>query len=307
MNHRDNQPRPTLSLSETHVGGIRFAVQTDSHCGRGCLLKIYPASVDSDIVRLGLGSTLIGRDTSCDIVLDDNAVSRHHAVIEADQDGYSLRDLGSTNGTYIDDALIPDVRRLQGGELIRVGGTILKFMSSMDEEVQYHAVVRQLMTRDALTNAYNRSYLMPLLQKCVDRIIPDGVSVALIMMDVDHFKSINDSYGHVVGDEVLRVFAERVRSALRKNELLARFGGEEFLVVATDCDEAKAIELAESLRREVAAEPFHTQVGPVSVTCSLGIATSEKTNPLTVDQFLSSADAALYEAKNSGRNAVAQR
>jgi diguanylate cyclase (GGDEF)-like protein len=301
---RNLEPRAALSLSETHVGNMQFLPVEESHAGRGCLLQIYPASVDVDMIRLGFGNTLIGRDSSSEVVLDDNAVSRHHAVIESHQDGYSLRDLDSTNGTFIDDTPVTEVRPLEGGELIRVGGTILKFMSSIDEEVQYHAVVRELMTRDALTSAYNRSYLIPMLRKSIERSAHSGEPVALIMMDIDHFKSINDRHGHVVGDEVLRVFSERIRGGLLRDEILARLGGEEFLIVAENTGVERASAIAETLRMELDSNLFQTQAGEIKVTCSFGVASTEAVHPETIDQFLSAVDTALYSAKNQGRNRV---
>jgi len=297
--------KSALSLSETHVGGMEFFPAEHAHNGRGCLLQIYPASVDAEIVRLGFGKTLIGRDASCDVVIEDTAVSRHHAVIESCQDGYAVRDLQSTNGTYVCDVRTDDEVNLTGGELIRVGGTILKFMSSMAEEVQYHAVVRELMTRDPLTSTYNRSYLIPMLQKCLERAGESDKSLALIMMDIDHFKSINDQHGHVVGDEILRVFSERIRSRLPEKSILARLGGEEFLVVADGLDLQEAAAAADDFRLAVNSTPFQTQAGKVDVTCSFGVACSENARPKTVDAFLSAVDAVLYSAKNQGRDRVA--
>ncbi len=217
------------SLSETHTAGLPAVYPVTVHPGRGCLLQIYPARVNAEMMRLNNRRTILGRDPSCDVTVEDNAASRTHAAIDADETGYHIIDLGSTNGTYVNDELVRDRRVLRGGELIRLGSTILKFMSSIDEEAQYHAVVHELMTRDPLTNAFNRAYLIPVLEKSILNSIRTQTGMSIILMDIDHFKSINDSHGHLTGDEVLRIFCERIRACIRPADVLARLGGEEFL------------------------------------------------------------------------------
>ena len=231
-------------------------------------------------------------------------VSRTHAAIELDDPDYFVTDLGSRNGTFVNDKLLRDRRRLKGGELIRLGGTILKFMASTDEEANYHAVVQELMKRDPLTNAYNRSYLMLTLEKMLPRCLFAKHNLAVIMIDIDDFKRVNDSHGHLVGDEVLRVFSERIRHTLREGDSLCRFGGEEFVVISERTDLPSALRIAERIRQTVSSTPFSTQGGPVVVTCSLGVMTLDQPNVATVDQLLSGADERMYAAKACGRNCV---
>ncbi len=230
--------------------------------------------------------------------------SRTHAAIELDDPDYFVTDLGSRNGTFVNDKLLRDRRRLKGGELIRLGGTILKFMASTDEEANYHAVVQELMKRDPLTNAYNRSYLMLTLEKMLPRCLFAKHNLAVIMIDIDDFKRVNDSHGHLVGDEVLRVFSERIRHTLREGDSLCRFGGEEFVVISERTDLPSALRIAERIRQTVSSTPFSTQGGPVVVTCSLGVMTLDQPNVATVDQLLSGADERMYAAKACGRNCV---
>lgn len=292
------------SLAETHSEGVQFFTPEEQKTGRACLLQIYPAGVDAEMIRLKKNRTLIGRDLSCDIALEDTAVSRTHAAIDCDDSSYFAADLGSRNGTFVDDQLLRDRRRLVGGELIRVGGTILKFMASMDEEAQYHAVVRELMTRDPLTNAFNRSVLMSSLEKLLPRCRRAGHDLSVIAIDIDHFKRVNDTCGHLVGDEVLRMFCERLRGALRPEDVLCRMGGEEFVIIAGQTPHQEAVRIAERLRLAVSSQPFQTQAGAVNVTCSLGVAQFDAMATKTVDQLLSVADRRLYAAKKAGRNCV---
>jgi len=291
-------------LADTQIGGLRFVLPDKVKTGRGCVLQIFPATAQAEMFRMSKRRTLIGRESSCDIMLDDNAVSRNHAAIDLNDSSYFVTDLGSRNGTFVDDKPLRDRRRLKGGELIRLGGTILKFMASMDEEAQYHAVVHELMTRDPLTNAFNRSYLMLTLEKLLSRCEFTKHDLAVIMIDIDHFKKINDSYGHLVGDEVLRVFSERIRNTLRPDDALCRLGGEEFVVISERTDLQNAAWMAERIRLTVSSTPFSTQSGPVMITCSLGVKIQDQPNVGTVDELLSGADELMYAAKACGRNCV---
>jgi len=292
------------SLADTQIDGFRFFQATEEQSGRGCVLQIFPATPQAEMFRLNSRRTLIGRELSCDIALEDNAVSRTHAAIEQEDSGYSVIDLGSRNGTFVDDKLLRDRRRLKGGEHIRLGGTILKFMASMDEEAQYHAVVHELMTRDPLTSAFNRSYLMSMLEKLLARCQFTHQKLSVILMDIDYFKKVNDSWGHLVGDEVLRVFSERIRNVLRSGDALCRLGGEEFVLISERTGLQDAVRIAERIRLTVSSTPFSTQAGPVEITCSVGVMTVDESDRGTVDDLLSRADKHMYAAKAAGRNCV---
>ena len=298
------ESRKQRTLTETNIEGFAAFLPDAVRAGNGCLLQIYPARVCSEIHRLATRRTLLGRDPACDIALDDNLASRNHAAISADSDGYLLIDLGSTNGTFVDDRRIATEQRLNAGDLIRMGGTILKFMSSQNEEALYHSVIHELMTRDPLTNSFNRSYLIPNLEKSLANCRRDGTEVSVVLMDIDHFKRINDAHGHQVGDEVLRSLCERIRTCLRGKDILARLGGEEFVVVAAGAQINDAVKMAERIRLAISSSPFQTQAGPVSVTCSMGVAASDGHEISTVDKLLALADQRLYSAKDHGRNNV---
>ena len=301
---RKNEFQHLRTLAETHTEGFEVFLPEQVAPGRGCLLQIFPARANSEIVRLNGSRTMIGRDASCDVTLEDNAVSRNHAVINSDNDGYFLADLSSTNGTYVDDRRIFDDVQLLGGELIRFGGTVLKFMSAVDEEAQYHAVVHEVMSRDPLTQAFNRSYLVPTLEKVLLSSQRLRADISVLMMDIDFFKQVNDSHGHLVGDEVLKVFCERVGSYLRQTDILARWGGEEFVVLARQTRLAEARRVAERIRLAISSLPFPTKAGNLRITCSIGVAWTDGSTPITVDQLIGVADHWLYVAKESGRNNV---
>lgn len=306
MDDQSNSADPAMvSLTDTCTDAFDMLIPDGANePGKGCLIQIYPARSDSELIRLSKERTLIGRDPNCDIPIDDQAISRIHASVEQFGTGYFLCDLDSTNGTYVDDNLLRGKIPLSGGELIRFGGCILKFMCSMDEEANYHTMVHELMTRDSLTNAFNRSYLIPVVEKELKKCRQSDSQLSLILLDIDHFKDINDQHGHLVGDEVLRIFCERIRQELRRNDLLTRFGGEEFVVTSFDTRLKEATRIAERIRLTISSAPFQTQGGKIAVTCSLGVATSNGTDIGSCDELISLADKQLYSAKNSGRNRV---
>ena len=294
----------SVSLADTCAENFHLPEtdETDAVCG--CLLQIYPASSGSELIHLSGERTVIGRDRSCDITLEDTAMSRTHAAVDLIGRRYFLTDLNSTNGTYLDDQLLTRAVPLKGGEQIRMGGCILKFMSALDEEANYLAAVHELMTRDSLTNTFNRSYVLPLIEKELQDCLHLQQEVSVVLLDIDHFKKINDRHGHLAGDEVLRIFSERTRRQLHTADILARFGGEEFLVVCPRTSADAAERTAERIRLSVSSKPFSTQAGDVSVTCSLGVAASDGRRFSGCDELLSAADACLYQAKNNGRNQV---
>ncbi len=304
MTQLNNEDHEKLSIGNSQTEIFEFFLPKKVSSFHGCVVQICPVMPQCEMFRLLKQRTVIGRELACDIVLNDNAVSRSHAAIDLSDMQYFLTDLGSRNGTFVDDEMLQQRRRLRGGEQIRLGGTILKFMESVDKEASYHDVVNSLMARDPLTNSFNRSFMTSTLAKLLASSQFSKHSVALIMIDIDHFKKVNDTKGHLVGDEVLRVFTERILHILRAVDSLCRVGGEEFVVICERTDLKDAVRIAERIRLTVSSTPLSTQSGPVSVTCSLGVMTLDEANFATIEDLLSGADARMYTAKASGRNCV---
>ena len=269
-----------------------------------CLVQIYPTNVVDGLQRLAGEELSIGRDEGNDLVLPDASVSRLHARLMRTPAGYVLEDLDSTNGTFVEQQRVTR-RLLAGDETIRVGSFLFKFLRANCIEAHYHATVYAAMTRDGLTGAFNKSYLIDALEQELARSYRCARPLSLLIMDIDHFKKINDTWGHLVGDEVLKEFAKRLNETRRQDDLLCRYGGEEFVMILSDTKSADAIPLAERCRHAVAQEPFRTSDGEVPVTVSIGVAELDlDADRITSQNFLEIADTRLYRAKHAGRNQV---
>ncbi|AMK12401.1 diguanylate cyclase [Pseudodesulfovibrio indicus] len=170
------------------------------------------------------------------------------------------------------------------------------------EKRRLEAKLERMATRDQLTGAYNRHAFFQMSRREVERARRFGHPLALLMFDLDHFKQVNDTYGHATGDEVLRVFALRCRADLRQSDIFARLGGEEFAALLVETGAEQAEEAAERIRQLALAQPIPTESGPLIVTASIGIASLEGEE--SVADLLKRADMGLYEAKQAGRNTV---
>lgn len=268
-----------------------------------CLVRLYPAEGIGQCVQLNDELLSIGRDPSCALELADDSVSRNHASLERIDGQFVLADLGSTNGTYVNEQRI-EAQQLSPGDRLRFGNQIFKFLSADRLEAEYHETVYGMMTTDGLTQVYSKRYLLEVVERELHRTRRTRRPLSVLMMDVDRFKEINDTFGHLTGDEVLTGLCRRVTAQLRRDEVFARYGGEEFALVMTDTPLSEAHEAAERLRQAIADQPIPTEQGAIPVTVSIGIARTSGEEPLTAVEFLDRVDRQLYAAKQSGRNRV---
>ncbi|MFG0253697.1 MAG: diguanylate cyclase, partial [Rhodopirellula sp. JB053] len=243
-------------------------------------------------------------DIVCDLILDDASVSRRHVELVPTGNGYALRDLGSTNGTLLNGTPIDGEQLLRSNDIISIGSFIFKYLSAGSVESQYYETVYLSLTRDALTGTMNKRYLLESMQREMARSLRRSQPLAVVMMDIDFFKSVNDTHGHLVGDEVLREFGTRLLDVCREDDLLARYGGEEFSLLLASTDRDEALEIAERCRAVIADEPFDTAVGPLAVSASFGVACYDGNQAMKPAELLKVADERLYDAKHNGRNQV---
>jgi len=229
-------------------------------------------------------------------------VSRRHARFFIEEDVGYVEDLGSTNGTFINDQDIQSRQQLRNGDLIKVGGAIFKFISGGNVEGLYHEEIYRMTIIDGLTQVHNKRYFMDFLEREMARCARYGGALALAIFDIDRFKSLNDTYGHLAGDHVLHRMAQLVAKRIRREELFARYGGEEFALVLPETSLDRAKHLGEEIRALVEEETFLFDGEEIKTTLSMGIASMVgEVEPL---EFIKLADEALYEAKGSGRNRV---
>ena len=251
---------------------------------------------------LGEAPVVIGRSPESDLHIPHNSVSRWHCRIWRDGESYFIADMGATNRTRVNDEAVTQAE-LVDGDHITLGECILKFISHSSVEARYHQEVYQLATRDALPELYNRRHFIEAVDREIARATRHGRPLVMCIIDVDLFKPVNDKYGHIAGDGVLRQLAGIVRRFVRGEDVAARIGGEEFAVMLPETDVESARAFAERLREAVAEDTFVLGGEEKRLTISIGIAClapgREERSPL-----MEAADAALYRAKDEGRNRV---
>jgi diguanylate cyclase (GGDEF)-like protein len=265
-----------------------------------CVVVIAGISIGEKIA-LSKERFVIGRQADGDICFDDSLVSRRHAEIVVGADGGAvIRDLGSRNGTYCNEHKITE-HPLQEGDLIRVGGSVLKYLGPDSAENLYVSVMADRARLDGLTGLFNRRTFQEYLQRTFLRCrnLHEPLSVALI--DVDHFKHVNDQWGHPAGDFVLKEIAALLKDSFRPTDLFARYGGEEFGLILPYTNKREAFTVSERTRSAIAAHKFVFQGNLIRVTISVGVAELAEEME-TPERLLDCSDKALYAAKQQGRN-----
>jgi two-component system cell cycle response regulator len=269
-----------------------------------CLVHIYPTgSAIGTRHLLEAVRIVLGRGDECDITIHDSSVSRRHTRFDLEDGVYVATDLDSTNGTFVNDKAARQTP-LADGDYLRVGTCIFRYLAGGNVEADYHEELYRMATLDALTGLHNRRYLIDYLERELARSTRFGRPLALILFDIDHFKRINDQFGHLNGDLTLRVLAARLKSEICRGEMLARYGGEEFAAVLTETPHERAIEVAERFRRAAEDHAFDFEGTPYQVTVSLGVASIQFGESPSALELLQCADDRLYQAKNQGRNRV---
>ncbi len=300
---------PTSTGEHTGVIALESTVLTGSlpsksdQAQSACLVILFGAEIGRRIT-LAERDVVIGRASTADLQIDAESVSRVHATLSRNAHGYVLRDRDSTNGTFVNDQPIRE-HLLTDGDQIRIGRAMLKFLTSGNVEAQYHEEIYRLMTVDGLTQVYNRRYFEDALEREIQRSRRYGHRFSLVLLDIDHFKQINDRYGHQAGDTVLRKLGGLIQNKVRTNDLVARIGGEEFALILPEAHLGGGHSLAEKLRRAVEQETFRHEHEVVPVTISLGLAEFSPTLAGdNADLLIKRADTQLYAAKKAGRNRV---
>ncbi|GLH72889.1 hypothetical protein GETHLI_13910 [Geothrix limicola] len=274
---------------------------------REWVLIRYVGHPMGDFIPLPAAGLDVGRAPENGLCLPDPEVSRRHARLQvaANLECVELRDLGSTNGVFLNGRRVqadPGPVTLRAEDVLRVGGHAFKIKHMDALERRYHQDMAARTTLDPLTGVGNRATILHQLQSNVDMALRHERPLSVILADLDHFKQVNDTLGHRMGDRALEAFGSLLRHRLRGSDAVGRLGGDEFLIVLPETTGMLALAAAEGLRRALAEHPLKLEGGQVlPLTCSLGVAEFRK-GDMDGGALLARSDAALYAAKAGGRN-----
>jgi diguanylate cyclase (GGDEF)-like protein len=267
-----------------------------------CLVVIRGTGTGNKVL-LNRDSLVIGRADDADVRLAKAGVSRRHAQVERlGEQQFRLTDLGSTNGTFVNAARIGEAL-LKDQDIVAIGETRLKFLAADSPEQPYYEALYSQAQLDKALQIYNKHYFLTRLDEELRRHRMLAAPLTLVLLDVDHFKRLNDSYGHLVGDAALTHLVALVKGRIPDADVFCRYGGEEFGLIMLQTPPQQAQQVAEQLRMLVANAPLQQGNRLIDMTISLGI--SDASDPAaTPDTLIEQADRALYQAKHSGRNRV---
>jgi diguanylate cyclase (GGDEF)-like protein len=299
---RFNQGRTTDTTTVVDTDVVT-RVRKEADPDRQAYLIVISGPHVGRMIQVGEEPVLVGRGESADLQLHDRGVSREHARLVPADDGVYLRDLDSSNGTYVNGTEWTGVHKLEDDDKLTLGtATILKFAYQDEFEETYQRKMYEASLRDGLTDVYNKEYLREYLRSELSFARRHDTALCLVMFDIDEFKPVNDTHGHLAGDRILEQLAERIDATIRDEDTLARYGGDEFVVVCRGIEREGGMELGERIRRTIADTPFEYRDEPIPISVSVGVANREDASPESADDFIEAVDQAMYRAKHAGRN-----
>jgi len=273
--------------------------------GDACLVNLHPPGPDiGRRIPLLKSQYVVGRDSEAGFVVSRSSVSRQHARLYADDAGnWWVEDLNSTNGTFVNETRIKN-KQLSDSDQVRFGDAIYKFLSGSNIESAYHEAIHNMAIQDGMTGIHNKRYFSEFLEREIAVCSRHGHPLTLVMFDVDHFKKVNDTHGHLAGDAVLKELAARIRPRIRREDLFARYGGEEFVCVLPSTALPGGIVFAEHLRTLIEERPCVFDGVSIPFTISIGVTTLHRETGVDVTGLIRRADENLFAAKRGGRNRV---
>ncbi len=295
----------------TKVANLRVQDSGAPATPQACLMMLSGPLL-GEIYPLLSGPLVLGRSEHADVQILVEGVSRQHARLLRDRGGWVVEDLGSRNGTLVNSEPVHRTL-LRDGDKIQVGpSTVFKFALQDPIEEQFQRQMYESALRDGLTKVFNKRYFIERLRSEVAYALRHHCPLSLLMLDVDHFKQVNDGHGHPVGDMALQIIADSVRGTMRSEDVLARIGGEEFALICRGVPIAGAHVFAERIRQLIAYIAFRdpSTDEPVPLAVSIGVAQLrvqgpwDDGGPEPAETLVAQADLALYTAKDAGRNCV---
>jgi diguanylate cyclase (GGDEF)-like protein len=300
-----SSPPPPRRTTEELTPVVGFPVYATAE-RRPCLVALAGPLIGEVIALAEPDGIVIGRDPEAHLRVMEEGVSRRHAQLRLDSGRVRLVDLGSTNGTWVGGIRVSS-HLLNDGDRIRLGqSTVFKFTYHDPIEENFQRQLFEAALRDGLTRAFNRRYFLQRLAAEMAFADRHHAPLGLLMLDIDHFKTVNDTWGHPVGDAALQRVSEVIQSKIRLDDVLARYGGEEFAVIARDTTLDGCVRLGERLRGALVDAPFFHHGRPIELRVSIGVAAVPHPEIKDADGMVRASDEALYRAKNGGRNRVSR-
>ena len=276
----------------------------DNTLWTACLVVVRGADSGNKFL-LHKDQMVIGRADDVDVRLARAGVSRRHAMVRRlNEQQFTLVDLDSTNGTFVNAQQIAETT-LKDQDLIGIGDSRLKYIAADSAEQPYYEELYCQAQMDKALQIYNKHYFLNRMDEELRRHQRGKSPLSLILLDVDHFKRLNDTHGHLAGDAALVHLAQVIKQHIRETDVLCRYGGEEFGIIMPQTDQPLAQTVAEKIRIAVAAAPVTHAGTSIGMTISLGISgDGNLAESYTREVLITQADTALYEAKHQGRNRV---
>ena len=301
MNDKNNKKREQDPIESTVVTSIE---KLEQPLDVKAYILFLSGHKQGKLFELSEDHTTVGRGDDSSITINDQRVSRHHFEIYMEDGTPVIADMGSTNGTYVNGQRITR-QALKNGDKIQISSsTIIKFALGDEGERLFHDEFYNMANMDAATNVYNKQFFMKRLDEEFAYAKRQSGNMSLIMCDIDFFKKVNDTHGHMAGDFVLQQVAAALKDTVRGEDVLARYGGEEFIIILRQIDEEGAFLLAERIRAKVAEKAMEFEGTKIPVTMSFGVASLEDESIQNPEALISSADELLYASKENGRNRV---
>jgi diguanylate cyclase (GGDEF)-like protein len=295
------------TTTATEMGEIEEKLSSVGATRTKPVLTVITGGSSGKQFKVTKGVAVIGRAPNAELRVEDDGISRTHARIRAETNRAWVEDMGSRNGTFVNGAKIATPFELRDGDKIQVGrSTVIRFGFQDDLDESFHENLMSSALRDGITKLFNKKYFTERLDSELKFAQRHETALSLLMIDLDHFKKINDTLGHLAGDTVLMTIAAILLKAVRNEDVVARFGGEEIAIILRAIELDGAAQMAERIRRLVESTPITIDGKTIKATVSIGVASFPSTPCKTLEQLVEAADKALYRAKNAGRNRIAR-
>ncbi len=255
------------------------------------------------LLHIQEGITVLGRAPDANLVINDPRISRHHVKIDVTGQDVTIEDMGSTNGTFVNGKRITKQALADGDKIQISSSTVFKFALQDKTENIFHKELYKMAIIDPVTNVYNKRFFLERFNEEFSHSKRAKFPLSLLMIDIDFFKKVNDTYGHLAGDMLLHQLAKIGKTMVRNEDIFARYGGEEFVVVLRGTNKEGAVILAERLRQKVAGDPLIFEGQKIQITISIGVATlDDGRDHASTEDLIEDADKKLYQSKENGRN-----